>query len=322
MTADAVQGPIFSVQAQPEGAESWCELAVRCEALGMDALLVGDHPGVTATPFVALAAPAGVTERIRLGTYVANAALRDPLELASQLATLDVVSAGRALLGVGAGHTPAEWTMQGMAMPFAGARVARMVEVADQTRRLLAGETVTFAGEHIQLREAHLDEPRPVQAQVPLLVGGNGHRVLGYGARNADIVSMTGSGRTLADGHHHQVLWHRTEIDRRVEHVWSEATAADRLPQLEVLVQHVGLTDDAEREAARVAEFVAGATAAELLEAPYMLFGTAQEIASQLHEHRDRWGITRYVMRPNALEATEQILRELSDEGDAKPLVR
>lgn len=322
MAAEAVQRPTFSVQAQPEGADSWGDLAVRCEALGMDALLVGDHPGVTASLFVALAAAAGVTQRIRLGSYVANAALRDPLELASQLATLDVVSAGRALLGVGAGHTPAEWTMQGMAMPSAGARVARMVEVVDQARKLLAGETVTVTGEHIHLREAHLADPRPVQDQVPLLVGGNGYRVLGYGARNADIVSMTGSGRTLADGHHHQVLWNRTEIDRRVEHVWTQATAAGRSPQLEVLVQHVGLTDDAERDAARVAELVAGATAADLLEAPYMLFGTAQEIASQLHDHRDRWGITRYVIRPTALDATEQVLRELSDEGDATSSLR
>jgi probable F420-dependent oxidoreductase len=322
MTAGAVDRPTFSVQAQPESAGSWGEFAVRCEALGMDALLVGDHPGVTASPYVALAAAAGATRRIRLGSYVANAALRDPLELASQLATLDVVSAGRALLGVGAGHTPAEWTMQGMAMPAAGARVTRMVEVADQTQRLLAGETVTFTGEHIQLREAHLADPQPVQEQVPLLVGGNGRRVLGYGAHNADIVSMTGSGRTLADGHHHEVLWHRSEVDRSVEHVWTQAADAGRSPQLEVLVQHVALTDEAEREAAQVAELVAGATAVDLLEAPYMLFGTAQEIAGQLHEHRDRWGITRYVIRPTALNATEQVLRELTDDGDATRLLR
>ena len=185
----------------------------------------------------------------------------------------------------------------------------------------MAPDTVTFTGEYIQLREAHLAHPRPVQEQVPLLVGGNGHRVLGYGARNADVVSMTGSGRTLADGHHHEVLWHRSEVDRRVEHVWTQAADAGRSPQLEVLVQYVALTDDAEREAARVAELVTGATAEDLLEAPYMLFGTAREIAGQLHEHRDSWGITRYVIRPPALDATEQVLAELTDDGDAtRPL--
>ena len=151
VTAGAVDRPTFSVQAQPESAGSWGELAVRCEALGMDALLVGDHPGVTASPYVALAAAAGATRRIRLGSYVANAALRDPLELASQLASLDVLSAGRALLGVGAGHTPAEWTMQGMAMPAAGARVTRMVEVADQAQRLLSGETVCEAPRSVRM---------------------------------------------------------------------------------------------------------------------------------------------------------------------------
>jgi alkanesulfonate monooxygenase SsuD/methylene tetrahydromethanopterin reductase-like flavin-dependent oxidoreductase (luciferase family) len=88
--------PIVSVQAQPRDAASWGALARRAETAGYDALLAADHPGVVASPFVALAAAAGVTERLGLGTYVANAGIREPLLLASDVATLDVVSGGRA----------------------------------------------------------------------------------------------------------------------------------------------------------------------------------------------------------------------------------
>ena len=68
-------------------------------------------------PFVALATAAAATSKIRLGTYVVNVGVRDPLQIATDVATLDVVSGGRAQLGIGAGHTPAEWTMTGTPYP-------------------------------------------------------------------------------------------------------------------------------------------------------------------------------------------------------------
>src|SRR5882724_8802882 len=98
----------FSVAAQPAGAAEWLDLARRAESLGLDSLYVPDHPGTCASPFVALAAAAAVTTRLRLGSYVSNAGVREPILLASDVATLDVVSGGRAVLGLGAGHTPAE----------------------------------------------------------------------------------------------------------------------------------------------------------------------------------------------------------------------
>lgn len=76
------------------------------EGAAFDGLYVSDHPGTGPAPFVALAAAVAVTERIQLGTCVLNAGVWDPVALASEVATLDVVSGGRAVLGVGAGHTP------------------------------------------------------------------------------------------------------------------------------------------------------------------------------------------------------------------------
>ena len=96
---------------------AWLDLAKRAEDSGFDALYVGDHPGVTASPFAALAAAASVTTTLKVGTYVLNAGVRDPLAIASDAATVDVLSGGRFVLGLGAGHTPAEWTMTGRVFP-------------------------------------------------------------------------------------------------------------------------------------------------------------------------------------------------------------
>jgi probable F420-dependent oxidoreductase len=301
----------LSVQAAPTEAAAWVRFAQRCEAAGFTSLLVADHPGSGPAPFVALAAAATATSEIRLGTYVVNAGTWEPLALASQVATLDVVSAGRAVLGVGAGHTPAEWTMSGRPYPSAVARVERMVELIEVTRRLLAGETVSFAGHHIRAVGAHLEAPRPVQSPVPLVVGGNGTRVLHYAAQRADVVGLSGLGRTLPDGHRHEVDWATDRIDERIELVQVAAEAAGRAPQLEVLVQRLEITDDAEGAAASLASQLGNVSTADLLSAPYVLMGTVDEIVEELRRHQRRWGINRYVVRAPMIDDAEAILAAL-----------
>lgn len=302
----------FSMTANVIEVGTWPDFARGCEQEGFDALMVPDHPGSFVSPFVALAAAATATETIRLGTNVVNAGMWEPFLLAGEVATLDVVSGGRALFGIGAGHTPAEWTMQGREHPSAAARVDRMVEVTDTTRRLLAGETVTFAGAHVQLRDAVLTRPRPVQEPIPVLVGGNGTRVLRYAAANADIVGFSGLGRTLPDGHNHETRWSRDQIDAHVEIVRDAAQQAGRTPAFEALVQHVEITDDAEAACARFAEGIPTTSVAELLSAPYVLIGTVDELVTELRAHQKRWGFDRFVMRAPARAAGAQLLEALA----------
>lgn len=96
-----------SVQAVPETLVAWLDLARTLESAGFDALLVGDHPG-DGDPFVALAAATAATTTISLGTYVVQLGVREPHHVADAAATLDRFAPGRVILGVGAGHTPAE----------------------------------------------------------------------------------------------------------------------------------------------------------------------------------------------------------------------
>ncbi|WP_033341377.1 LLM class flavin-dependent oxidoreductase [Catenuloplanes japonicus] len=284
----------FSLQATPrDGAEAWLALARRAEEAGYDTLLTADHPGVCADPYPVLAAAAAVTTRIRLGVYVSNAGIRDPMLLATAVATLDMLSAGRARFGIGAGHTPAEWSAIGRSRPGVAGRVQRCIDVATAVQRLLAGEEVTVSTPSLSMTGARLEHPRPVQDHIPLTFGGGNTELLRWAGAHADIVGLSGLGKTLPDGHRHTARWSVDEIDAQV------ALASG--PPLEALVQAAIVTDDA--EAALTSFGDSGLSAAELLETPFVLVGTLDEIAASIARHRRRWGIDRYVIRAPALDS-------------------
>ena len=300
----------FSVQASPRDRLSWLELARRCEDIGVRALLVSDHPGSGPSPFVALAAASAVTSRLRLGSYVLNAGVRDPLLIAGDVATLDVVSGGRAEVGLGAGHTPAEWAMTGRARPGPAARAQRLMSVAGAVADLLAGRTVP--GERVGVTvDVVLSGPRPVQSHVPLLIGGGNPALLRWAGANADAVGLSGLGRTLADGHSHTVAWSAVQVDNQVRQVRDAADGAGvAVPALEVLVQHVEITAD-QTGAAQVFAGEAEIDVDDLLAVPYALIGSVHQVVEQVHAARERWGITRWVVREAAVDAMTAIVRAL-----------
>ena len=104
----------FGLQLQADDPSEVAAEAAHAEMLGFDTVLVADHVGSDWSPTLSLAAAAAGTERIRLGTFVVNASLHNPLMLAREVATLDHLSGGRVELGLGAGHTPAEFDAAGV----------------------------------------------------------------------------------------------------------------------------------------------------------------------------------------------------------------
>ncbi len=150
----------------PANANEILDLAQRAEEAGFDSVWVGDS--LTAKPrlepLATLAAVAGRTERVRLGTAVLLAALRHPVLLAQTLGTLDLISGGRAILTVGAGgafnaEQKAEWDNAGVKASQRGRRLEELVEVV---KRLGTEHSVTFHGRHFQLENVTM-EPKPVQ---------------------------------------------------------------------------------------------------------------------------------------------------------------
>lgn len=269
--------------------------ARRAEAAGFDTVVVPDHIGGDLDPFLVLLHLAGQTSTVRLGTMVLNASFHNPLLLARTVATLDRLTGGRVELGLGAGHTPAEFAAAGVPKLSGAERKSRVGEVVEVVRRLLDGETVDHAGEHIRLTGA--STPPAQQQHLPILVGGSGPGLLSHAARHADAVQFTGLGRTLADGHRHEARMGSDALDRQVAVVRAAAGDAGTDPELSVFVQVVDVTDDRERAAAGLAERVEGLDSREALATPFLLLGSVGEIVEQLLDARDRWGISYVVVR-------------------------
>jgi probable F420-dependent oxidoreductase len=275
----------------------YADTARAAEGDGFAMVTAADHPGTCASPAAVLGALAVATSTIQLCGYVINAGTHEPLDLASEIATIDQLSAGRAIFGVGAGHTPAEWTMYGRQYPSSGARVDRLVEVVDVTTRLLAGETVTFRGEHIHTVDAALARPRPARERIPVLIGGGGRRVLELAGRMADVLSYTGLGRTLEDGHRHEVKWSDDDTASALDIVRSAAAAAGRTPPVvDILVQYNVITDDRDAVLAKLLGSLP-LSPDDRAKTPFMLVGTIAQQVEQVHRNREKWGITSYTVR-------------------------
>ena len=178
------------------------------DATGWDGVYLADHfMGDASGPFpeelptleatAALAALATATTRVRLSHLVLGITYRHPAVLAKWAATVDHISGGRLMLGVGAGWQENEHEQYGIRLGPPGERVERFEEALRILRGLLSEERTTVEGRHYEVRGA-VAEPKPLQASLPLLIGAKGDRMLGVVARHADEWNMWSSPEDFA----------------------------------------------------------------------------------------------------------------------------
>ncbi len=182
------------------GYASWPEmrqLARDVEALGVDTLWVADHlqrsvPGREPFGFrecwTILTATAEATSRITIGPFVASTGFRNPALLARMAATLDEVSAGRLVLGLGSGDPAHDDSWRGFGYD-AERHVSRHAEAVEIIARMLREPPVTFAGEHYRTEAADI-LPRGPRERIPVWVAGKGDRTLAIAARWGDAVNV------------------------------------------------------------------------------------------------------------------------------------
>jgi alkanesulfonate monooxygenase SsuD/methylene tetrahydromethanopterin reductase-like flavin-dependent oxidoreductase (luciferase family) len=169
------------------------------DRLGICSLWLGDHYGVPRLPelplwetWTLLAVLAGQTSRSTLGTLVTNVAMRNPAVLAKQITTVDHLSGGRLIVGLGTGYYEQEHAWVGVPFPPARDRVTRLGEAVEILDRLLRGERFRRDGEYFKVDHAPLF-PRPVQhPRPPFMVGAFGARSLDVVATRADAWSFAG----------------------------------------------------------------------------------------------------------------------------------
>jgi F420-dependent oxidoreductase-like protein len=188
------------------------ELCAQCESSGWDGLWYADHfmpdgpdPSDPINEcWTTVSALAARIPRVRLGTLVLGNTYRHPAIVAKMAAGVDRISGGRFVLGLGAAWQENEHRAYGIPFGSIGERLRRLDEACHVIRSLLTRDRTDFDGEAYRLRDAPL-EPKPVQARLPLLIGGGGERVtLRIAARHADEWNVWGTPELLR--HKMQVL--------------------------------------------------------------------------------------------------------------------
>jgi len=273
------------------------ETARRAESMGYDVFVISDHLPNRLAPIPTMATIAAATERLRVGTFVFNNDLRHPAVLAQDLATLDVLSAGRLEIGIGAGWNVPEYEQTGIPFEPVGTRVGRLGEAVAVLKGLFAEGPFTYDGAHYTITGMD-GQPKPMQRpHPPILIGGGGRRLLTLAGREADIVSL--APRIAPNG---RVDPHSVTVEATSEKIgWVREAAGDRFGDIELNIYPsmwpIVVTGDARAEGAKIAEHLRGRTGVEvsvdqILESPHIFVGSTDGLVDKFVSLRERLGIS------------------------------
>lgn len=249
--------------------------ARRAQDMGYDVLHVPDHLGAPA-PFPVLMAAAAATETLHVGTFVLNAGFYKPALLARDVTALADLSAGRLELGLGAGYVREEFEAAEIPYPTAGQRVA-----------------------HLRHTVEYLDEHTP---DVPILIAGNGDKLLTIAAERAQIIGLTG-GDPASDG--------GDPLAERVAFVRN--AAGDRFDSLElnIAITAMPIDDSGVPDLSITRRFLPELTDEQLLRTPGVLSGSVRDIADTIRGYRDTYGVSYIIVQQPHAEAFAKVIAEL-----------
>ncbi len=297
----------------PRSGRDFAEHARRVESQGYATFFMPDHfVDHPLAPMPGIAYVAAVTETLRIGTLVLGNDYKHPVVLATEAATVDVLSEGRLELGIGAGWMTVDYERAGMDLAPASVRISRLAESLTVIKGLMGPEPFTFHGQHY--RVDGLDgEPKPVQLpHPPIIVGGGGPKVLAVAAEHAQIVGINANLQRGTPEHPETVRsLSAAATDEKLEHL--RAAAGDRFADLEIqtLTGFVHVTDD--RDA--IVEGMAAAFDVEpavALETPAALVGTIDEMCAELEARRARWQMSYVVVPEEFVDAFAPVVARLA----------
>ncbi len=292
---------------EPFDGMSWADSARELESLGYSTLFAPDHLDEGFGPITAMATAAAATTELTVATAVLAADFRHPAVLARELAAIDVLSEGRLEVGLGAGYNVDDYRTSGIAMDPPKVRVDRLIEYVAVLRGLFADGPFTYEGEHFQI-DALDGTPHPhTPGGPPIFVAGGGPRMLRFAARHADIVGVNPSLPTSEK---------RTEARRdglaaRVDEKFAliREAAPERYPDLifHGWLQVAEVTDDPRAAATEIGAAL-DVSADDVLESPFVLLGSVDQIVTTLQERRERWGYSYYTVQQPAAQEFAAVL--------------
>ena len=269
----------------PQIKRSWQEAsdaAIEFDQLGFDSVWVCDHvygvPNPTLPIFEAwsqLAAIGAITEKVELGTLVTPPFFRNPGVLAKQVATVDHISQGRAIMGLGAGWFKPEFEGYGIEFPPLGERMRALDETAQILKALWTQERVNFEGKHFTMKDA-VCEPKPIR-RPPILIGGGGERVLmGIAARHGDIWNNMAVS-------HAQLAGKIEALRRRCDEVGRDPATLRISQQCVVVIEE---EEEAARQSLAKAQKIYGGHRGAGLE-EHGIWGTPARVIDCIERHRE-----------------------------------
>jgi probable F420-dependent oxidoreductase len=305
------------------------DIAQTAEALGFRTVYFPDHlvlegperqaQGTPAyDPMVQAAVVATATKRIRVGQLVLCNLFRHPAVTARSIATIDELSNGRAVLGLGSGWTETEFRMTGIDFPPIGPRLRMLDEALTCIRGLWGDAPFSFEGEFYRFREASLS-PRPVQRpHPPVILGGSGKGLLRIAAKHADvvnIVSETGKQGYISIAEAAKLT--DDSFREKIRFLHGETAAAGRDPKrvrVSGMIATVAVTDtrdDARGMAGAIAGMF-GVPAEMILTSPLFLVGAPDDLVAELRRREREWGLGEVIIAGQyTVETLERFGREV-----------
>lgn len=272
MTKDFRFGVGLQAARRQQSVQDW---ARRVEGMGYDVVHMADHLYTTA-PFPMMTALVLATERLKVGTFVLNAGFYRPALLARDVTSLRDLSGGRFELGLGAGYVKEEFEQAELPFPSAGQRVDWLRHVTE-----------------------HMVEHA---ADVPILIAGNGDKLLTLAAQRANIIGLTAGAPITAQA---------DPLADRIAFV--RAAAGERFDELELNIAVTAMpTDGSGRpDLSLTRRFLPHLSEEELLSTPAVLSGSAKDIADTLRGYRETYGVTYVTVQQQHAEAFSHVIAEL-----------
>ncbi len=290
---------------------TWAESACELESLGYSTLFVPDHFHEGYGPIMAMATAAMATSTLKVASLVFDCDFRHPAVLSRELASIDLMSAGRLEVGLGAGYMLTDYDRSGIVMDPPKVRVDRLIEHTTVLKALFADGPVTFTGDHYRINDLE-GTPKPhTPGGPPIILAGGGKRMMRFAGSTADIVGVNPSIHSgKADSASAQDGL-PARIDEKFE--WVREGAGDRFDDLEfnAWMSVSEITDDPQPLIERVCRRF-DAPPADVLASPLIVIGTESEIIDRLHERRERWGYSYLTIQGHKAHEFARLVRRIA----------
>jgi probable F420-dependent oxidoreductase len=277
--------------------------------------------------FSTLSAIAAVTKKVRLTPTVAANSFRTPAMLAKITSTLDHLSDGRLVLGIGSGWQRSEYDAHGYPYPSNVERLEQLHDAIKLIKTMWSQEEPSYQGRFFSVSKAY-NNPRPVQKpHPPIMVGGSGRKLLQITAAEAQIANLIPpiiNGKDFAQDPAAAVKFDKPEIKRRIGILRGFVTEAGRQPD-EVEISGLAMlrlsrskseVDAAARQTASAMGFPSEEAARN---SPVLMIGTPEEVKRELRSRIEEFGMTYFIMFPASAESRELLVKEIMPEFSSAP---